>query len=148
MVGPTLVPTLDSIAAQPDRVLSRDVALALLIKAKTVAAVVERWALEGPTPDAHAPDRALRLDEAAPRLGITTKTLAQWIKDKPAWGACVLHRSRSRILLSAARFEATLRDHVAGSTTSTPVSGRRGARAPMAARFPLPGMGHVRDGGS
>lgn len=142
------IPTLDQLKADPGKALTLppDVRRRLALDAITVAhllAVVE-GAVVAELP---APDHALRLDEAAPRLGIAVKTLAQWTREKPEWAACVVHRSRSKILLSAARFEAALRDSIAGSSTSIPVSGRRGARAPMAARFPLTGMG-LRDGGS
>jgi len=123
------IPTLDEIAAHPERPLLPDVARALLIPAKTAAAVVERWALEGSANGiAAAPDRTLRLDEAAPRLGLAIKTLARWTRTKPEWAACVVSRSQNRILLSASRFEATLRDHVAGEMAPPP----RGARRPRA----------------
>ena len=125
------VPTLDALAADPSRALALppDVRRRLALDAIALAhmlAVVEG----APVAEPVGPDRAMRLEEAAPRLGIAPKTLARWCREQPKWAECVTHRSPRKILLSASRFDAALRAHVAGA--EAPRRGRGAARFPLA----------------
>jgi hypothetical protein len=65
----------------------------------------------GRAESSHAPppDRLLTLTECAGRLRVKIGTARLWFQ-KPPWDATVIERSKTRVLVSEARFDALLRD--------------------------------------
>lgn len=108
----TAIPTLDELAASPERAATVPAPIArvlILRAAAATTALATRLYLEPVESAAEAPDHTLTIEQAALRLQVAPKTLATWTRTKPEWRACVVSRSRNRILLSAARFEAVMR---------------------------------------
>lgn len=113
MIG---VPTLAEVVNDPDLVetLPPTVCGALLIEAGVVtsrlgARIALAPAVGGASNTSAAPDRVLTLAECATRLRLSVGT-ARLRFQTPPWSATVVERSKTRVLVSEARFDALLRD--------------------------------------
>lgn len=86
---------------------------ALLIEAGSlqtaVACAMAEAVQQGMTAQRGPEDRAVTLTDCAARLRITIGTARSWFS-KPPFDATVLTRSKSRVLVSEARFDALLRE--------------------------------------
>lgn len=94
------------LAGQPLPVLASLLLAVGTLQSEIAAQVAQAGpALEAPI----VPDRALTMAECAARLQVTVGTARLWFQTAP-WSATVLTRSKTRVLVSEARFDALLRD--------------------------------------
>jgi hypothetical protein len=120
------VPSLDELAAAPEKAcaLPQNVVFALITKVAAILAALAASVAQGVGAGASVqpiePGRIITLEEASNRLGVAKKTLSGWTRTKPEWGACVITRTRNRVLLSLARFEAVLRNEAQDSGSLKP----------------------------